>query len=62
MELELTSCPACGCPAEVIDRFVVFEHRGAIEHVVVRCITGPVSERPVGPWCPGAPPAPRGDA
>ena len=62
MELELTSCPACGSPAEVIDRFVVFEVRGPIEHVVVRCVTGPVTECRVGRWCPGAAPARPGEA
>jgi hypothetical protein len=54
MELELTHCPACGRPAEVFDRFVVFGNNGPIEHIKVRCITGPWFETAVGPWTPGA--------
>jgi hypothetical protein len=50
MDLELTSCPACGAPAEVVDRFVVFEDGAHIEYVTVRCVYGPLSERRVGPW------------
>ena len=53
MELELTQCPACGRPAEIFDRFVVFGNDGPIEHVKIRCITGPTFERPLGPWTPG---------
>jgi hypothetical protein len=52
MELELTHCPACGLPAEVFDRFVVFGDDGPIEHVKIRCITGRTYERRVGPWMP----------
>lgn len=58
MEIELTHCPACGRPAEVIDRFVVFGEHGPIEHVRIRCITGPAFERRVGRWNPGARPRP----
>jgi len=54
MELELTRCPACGCPAEIFDRFVVLDDRGPVEHVKIRCITGATFERAVGPWAPGA--------
>ncbi len=53
MELELTQCPACGLPAEVADRFVVFGDRGPIEHLTIRCITGPSFEQRVGRWNPG---------
>jgi hypothetical protein len=56
MEFELTHCPACGRPAEVFDRFVVFGHHGPTEHVMIRCITGPSFERRVGRWNPGAAP------
>lgn len=52
MEFEMTHCPACGRPAEVYDRFVVFGHRGPIEHVMIRCITGRSFERRVGRWNP----------
>jgi hypothetical protein len=40
MELELTHCPDCGLPAEVIDRAVLPSTDGTIEHVKTRCITG----------------------
>jgi hypothetical protein len=52
MGLELTHCPACGRPAEVIDRFVVFGDRGPMEHVQIRCITGQAYEQRVGRWNP----------
>jgi hypothetical protein len=38
---ELTGCPACGAPAEVIDRFVLQSTDGPVAHVKVRCVTGP---------------------
>jgi hypothetical protein len=60
MEFELTHCPACGRPAEVCDRFVLFGDGGPIEHVKIRCITGATMERRVGRWSPGAAPR-RGD-
>ena len=59
MEIELTRCPACGRPAEILDRFVVFGDRGPIEHVRIRCISGPSFERCVGRWNPGAAPPSR---
>jgi hypothetical protein len=52
MGLELTHCPACGWPAEVFDRFVVFGERGPMEHVKIRCITGRDYELRVGRWNP----------
>jgi hypothetical protein len=52
MEFELTHCPACGRPAEVFDRFVVFGDWGPVEHVRIRCITGRSIERRVGRWNP----------
>jgi hypothetical protein len=62
MDLELTSCPACGHPAEIYDRFVVVADRGAVEHVKIRCITGATFERAVGPWTPGSRPKRSTDA
>ena len=53
MELELTRCPACGNAAEIYDRFVVVDDRGAVEYVRIRCISGATFEQPVGPWTPG---------
>ena len=37
---ELTGCPACGAPAEVIDRFVLQSTDGPVVHLKVRCVTG----------------------
>jgi hypothetical protein len=41
MDLELTSCPECGLPAEVIDRFTLSSTDGPVEYVKTRCVTGP---------------------
>jgi len=41
MELELTHCPDCGRPAEVVDRFFLPSTDGPVEHVKTRCIMGP---------------------
>jgi hypothetical protein len=41
MSLELTTCPECGAPAEVIKRFVLSSTDGPVEHVKTRCVTGP---------------------
>jgi hypothetical protein len=38
--LELTSCPECGSPAEIIGRIQLPSTHGPIEHLKVRCITG----------------------
>ena len=35
--METTTCPDCGAPAEVTDRFVLESTDGPIEHVKVRC-------------------------
>jgi len=48
MELELTNCPDCGLPAEVIDRSSLPSTDGPIEHVKTRCITGHWFMTPVG--------------
>jgi hypothetical protein len=40
MELELTHCPDCGLPAEVIGRATLPSTDGPMEHVKTRCITG----------------------
>jgi hypothetical protein len=37
---EWTGCPACGAPAEVIDRCVLQSTDGPVVHVKVRCVTG----------------------
>ena len=48
MELELTHCPDCGLPAEVIGRATMPSTDGPIEHVKTRCITGHWYMTPVG--------------
>ena len=35
--LELTSCPECGVPAEITERFRLPSTDGPVDHVVVRC-------------------------
>ena len=35
--MDLTCCPACGVPAEVIDRFVLESTDGPVEHARIRC-------------------------
>ena len=51
---ELTGCPACGAPAEVIDRFVLQSTDGPVVHLKVRRVTGEWFTVPVPP--PGRPP------
>ena len=48
MELELTHCPDCGLPAEVVHRAVLQSTDGPIEHVKTRCVTGHWYMTPVG--------------
>jgi hypothetical protein len=38
---QLTACPECRAPAEVVDRFVIPSTDGPVVHVKVRCVTGP---------------------
>jgi hypothetical protein len=35
--MDTTTCPECGAPAAVTDRFVLESTDGPIEHVKVRC-------------------------
>jgi hypothetical protein len=46
MELQLTSCPECGRPAEIVERFSLPSTDGPVEHVRTRCITGPTFMTP----------------
>ena len=36
--MELTRCPQCGLPAEVVDRDVWESTDGPVEHVAIRCV------------------------
>jgi hypothetical protein len=36
--MELTTCPDCGLPAEIMDRFSLYSTDGPIEHVKVYCV------------------------
>jgi hypothetical protein len=38
MMLMLTSCPDCGEPAEVLDRFVLPSTDGPVEHLRTYCV------------------------
>lgn len=36
--MELTTCPECGLPAELLDRFALYSTDGRIEHVKIACV------------------------
>jgi hypothetical protein len=38
MTVDLTTCPECGAPAEVTDRFVLESTSGPIDHAKVHCV------------------------
>jgi len=38
--LTLTSCPQCGCPAEITDCFTLASTDGPVLHVVLWCVAG----------------------
>jgi hypothetical protein len=40
MELELTTCPECGLPAEVLQRSTLQSTEGPVDHVKLQCVTG----------------------
>jgi hypothetical protein len=48
MELEIATCPDCGLPAEVLDRFILPSTDGPVEHLKTRCITGHWFTTPAG--------------
>ena len=45
---KLLDCPACGLPAEVIDRFVLDGASDPVEHVKLVCVAGHWFTPPVG--------------
>jgi hypothetical protein len=36
--MDLTTCPDCGAPAEITDRFAIPSTDGPVEHVRVGCV------------------------
>jgi hypothetical protein len=36
--MEMTTCPECGAPAEIVDRHVLESTDGPVEHARVRCV------------------------
>ncbi len=36
--MELTTCPECGLPAEILDRFGLYSTDGPVEHVKIDCV------------------------
>jgi hypothetical protein len=43
----LVSCPECGLPAEILDRFSLASTDGAVAHVALGCIDGHFFRMPV---------------
>jgi hypothetical protein len=55
-EMDLTRCPECWAPAEIVDRDVLHSTDGPIEHARVRCVERHVFFLPVERLCsPGEP-------
>jgi negative regulator of sigma E activity len=46
--MDMTSCPECGEPAEIVDRHVLESTDGPIEHARVRCVQRHHFFMPVG--------------
>lgn len=40
MELDLTICPECGLPAEVLYRSALQSTDGPVEHIKLHCVVG----------------------
>jgi hypothetical protein len=38
--MSITSCPGCGVPAEITERFILASTDGPITHVAVCCVGG----------------------
>ena len=46
--IELTACPACDQPTEILRRFVLESIDGPIEHIKIRCLFGHGYVMPTG--------------
>jgi hypothetical protein len=45
--MDLTRCPTCDLPAEVLERFVLESTAGPMEHVAIRCVQRHVYRMPL---------------
>ena len=54
--MSITSCPGCGAPAEIVERFTLASTDGPVVHVAVRCVVGHHYRMPADrlPACPSA--------
>lgn len=53
LSLTVISCPDCGRPAEVTDRFSLGSTSGPVDHVALYCVAGHVFRMPVDLLAPG---------
>jgi hypothetical protein len=52
----LTSCPECRVPAEIVDRFTLGSTDGPVEHVCLACVNGHYFRMPADRLQPAGPP------
>jgi len=45
--MDITTCPDCGAPADIVDRHVLESTDGPVEHARVRCVARHVFFLPV---------------
>ena len=50
--MDITTCPECGAPAEIVDRHVLESTEGPVEHARVRCVARHVFFLPVASLVP----------
>ncbi|HZC40314.1 MAG TPA: hypothetical protein VE343_06535 [Streptosporangiaceae bacterium] len=50
--LTILSCPGCGVPAEVTDRFSLPGTDGPVSHIALRCAAGHCYRMPAGRLSP----------
>ncbi len=53
--MDLTTCPECGAPAEIVDRSVLESTDGPMEHARVRCVARHLFYLPVASLVVGSP-------